>query len=67
MIIWLAALLFVIAGIILIVMRKDLAHLQALLAGGTMPPGCVIAEAIAFFVLAALVVVAHHYGLFGKL
>lgn len=67
MIIGISALLFVAAGVILILMRKPLAEMQALLAGGTMPPGCVVAEGIAFFVLALVVLVAHHYGLFGTL
>lgn len=34
--------------------RNQLAHLQAMLAGGSLPPGCVTAEAIAVLILAVV-------------
>jgi hypothetical protein len=56
--------LFVAVGAAMIVARKPLAHSQAILFGGSVVPGCVIAEAIAMFVLAVLMIVAYRYGLF---
>jgi hypothetical protein len=49
----------------MIVARRPLASGQAIVFGGSILPGCVIAEAVAMFVLAALMVVAYRYGLFG--
>lgn len=48
----------------MIAARKPLADAQALLTGGSVVPGCVIAEAIAMFLIAALMIVAYRYGLF---
>jgi len=56
--------LFVVVGAAMIVTRKPLAHSQALLFGGSVVPGCVIAEAIVMFVLAVLMIVAYRNGLF---
>jgi hypothetical protein len=56
MIAWLAAALFAIIAVALYFARVPLARGQALVVGGRMGPGCVIAEAIGFLVLAALVV-----------
>ena len=56
--------LFVVVGAAMIVARKPLADGQAIVLGGSVVPGCVIAEAIALFALAALIIVAHRYGLF---
>ena len=53
-----ASFLFVALGILLIVQRSQLAQLQELLAGGSVPLGCAIAEGVVLFVLAAIVVVA---------
>ena len=57
------AVLFVIVGIAMIFTRDYLARVQALLAGGTIVPGCVIAEAVVFFVLAAAVLIGWRMGL----
>ncbi|HEV7242715.1 MAG TPA: hypothetical protein VGQ36_26035 [Thermoanaerobaculia bacterium] len=57
MIPWIAAPLFVIIAVALFVARAPLAHGQALIVGGRMGSGCVIAEAIGFLALAVLVVV----------
>ncbi len=56
--------LFVLVGAAMIVTRRPLAHSQALLFGGSVVPGCVIAEALAMFLVAALMIVAYRYGLF---
>ncbi|HEY2321430.1 MAG TPA: hypothetical protein VGJ82_01080 [Thermoanaerobaculia bacterium] len=56
--------LFVAVGVAMIFAKKPLAHGQAIIFGGSVVPGCVIAEAIAMFILAALMIVAHRYGLF---
>ena len=48
----------------MIVARKALAESQAILFGGSVVPGCVVAEAIAMFLLAILMIVAYRYGLF---
>ena len=59
-----AVALFVIAGAAMIVARRPLADGQAIVFGGSMVPGCVVAEAIVLFVIAALMIVAYRYGLF---
>lgn len=61
-----SALLFVAFGIALIVKRREAANLQALLAGGSMGPGCAVAEGVALFVLAAVVFFAYRAGWFGR-
>jgi hypothetical protein len=55
--IWLTAALFAAIGIALIAARAPLARGQGLVIGGRIPAGCVIAEGVAFIVLAALMVV----------
>lgn len=59
-----AVTLFVIVGVAMIVVRKPLADGQAMVFGGSVVPGCVVAEAIVLFVLAALMIVGYRYGLF---
>jgi|GEM_PF-2055235 len=56
--------LFVAVGAAMIVARKPLADGQAIVFGGSVVPGCVIAEAIAMFIAALLMIVAYRYGLF---
>ena len=62
MIVLACALLFVATAILFFVKRRELAQLQALLAGGSVLPGCAVAEGIAFLLLAAAVVVAWRLG-----
>ncbi len=57
MLAWLAAALFVAVAIALYAARVPLARGQGLIAGGRIGPGCVIAEAVFFLVLAAVVVI----------
>lgn len=56
--------LFVAVGVAMIFARKPLADGQAIVFGGSVVPGCVIAEAIAMFVAAVVMIVAYRYGLF---
>ena len=46
--------LFVAVGAVMIVARKPLADGQAIVFGGSVVPGCVIAEAIAMFIAAIM-------------
>ena len=52
---WVAAAAFIAAGIGMPLGRKPLARMQAMLLGGRIAPGCVVAEAAVFFVLALVV------------
>jgi hypothetical protein len=63
-IVWLAAILFVIVGVIFILRRGDLARAQSLVAGGRLGAGCAIAEGIVFLLMAIATVVLHRYGWF---
>jgi hypothetical protein len=56
--------LFVAVGVAMIVAKKPLADGQAIVFGGSVVPGCVVAQAIIMFILAALMVVAYKYSLF---
>ena len=57
MIAWLAAALFFVIAIAVYLARRPLAQGQALIAGGRIGTGCVIAEAIGFLLLGLLVVI----------
>lgn len=52
--VWIAVTLFAAAGIALILARGPAAHAQALIAGGRIGPGCVVAEGVVFLLLALL-------------
>jgi hypothetical protein len=54
---WLAAALFAVVAVALYAAREPLARGQALVLGGRIGAGCVIAEAVLFLVLATLAVV----------
>jgi hypothetical protein len=54
--VWLAAALFALIGLVVYAAREPLARGQALILGGRIGPGCVIAEAIGFLVVAVLVI-----------
>jgi hypothetical protein len=45
------------AGAGMIVFRRPLAQMQAMLAGGSIAPGCAVAEGIALILLAIAIVV----------
>ena len=57
MMVWLGAALFVAVAIALFAARVPLARGQALVVGGRIVPGCVIAEAVVFLLLALLIVI----------
>jgi len=56
---WIVAgsLLVALSGVGLIVFRGRLAEMQAMLAGGSITPGCAVAEGIALILLAVAIVV----------
>jgi len=56
------SLLVALAGVGLIVFRRQLAHMRALLAGGSITPGCAVAEGIALMVLAIVILIAERTG-----
>lgn len=64
--IWLAAIVFALLGIIFIFRRNDLARAQSLVAGGNLAPGCVIFEGIILLLMAAAVIVASRLGIFTR-
>ena len=55
--IWLGPAFLGIVAIVMILQRRSLARMQALIFGGSMPAGCVVAEAVALLVLAVAIVV----------
>ena len=57
------AVLVAIAALIVIA-RGRIAHLQSLLAGGTVGPGCAIAQAAGVLLLALLILLGHLAGMF---
>jgi hypothetical protein len=63
-VVWAAAILFVIVGLIFIICRADLARAQSLVAGGRLGAGCAVAEGILFLLMAIAAVVLHRYGWF---
>ena len=48
--------LVALAGVGMIVFRRRLAEMQAMLAGGSIAPGCAVAEGIALILLAVAIV-----------
>ena len=54
--IWLAPAFLIVVALAMILQRRSLARMQALIFGGTMPAGCVVAEAVALLVLAVVIV-----------
>lgn len=47
-----------IAGLLLILNRESIAHLQSLTAGGRLTPGCVAAQGVFFLLIAAVAALA---------
>lgn len=62
--VWIAAILFSVVGLIFILRRADLARAQSLVAGGRLGAGCAVAEGILFLLMAIATVVLHRYGWF---
>lgn len=54
--VWLAAAFVALVGLVVILQRGPLARLQALILGGSIHPGCALAEGVALLVIAVLIV-----------
>jgi hypothetical protein len=52
-------------GVGLIVWRKDVAEIQAMTLGGTMLPGCAIAEGVLCLLVALFLYLAYRAGVLG--
>jgi hypothetical protein len=52
---WLAAAFIALVGIMVILRRRPLARAQALILGGSILPGCAVAEGIVLLVIAAAI------------
>jgi hypothetical protein len=63
MMLYAVAIFIVLVGVATILARSPFARMQGLLAGGTMPPGCVIAEGIALLLLAAVLLLMRANGM----
>jgi uncharacterized membrane protein YfcA len=59
----LAALFIAAVSIVVYAQRRPLARAQALILGGSVVPGCVVAEAIVLVLIAAVIAFAHFSGL----
>jgi hypothetical protein len=62
---YLAAGFFAAVALALIVYRRQLGEMQSLVAGGTVPPGCVVIEGAIMLLLAVAAVVLQLSGLLG--
>ena len=63
MMLYAAAIFIIMAGVATIVARGPFAKMQGLIAGGTMPPGCVVAEGIALLLLAVVLLLMRANGM----
>jgi hypothetical protein len=61
MLIWLAAIFVVATGIAVILAREPFARLEGIVAGGTVRPGCVVAQGALLFVLAIVIAILHFH------
>ena len=52
---WFAAAFVAIIGILVILQRRSLARAQAMILGGSILPGCAVAEGIALLLIAAAI------------
>ena len=64
MLVWLSIAALIVIAAIIVMTRDRIAHLQSLLAGGAVMPGCAIAEAVALLLLALLIFLGHRAGMF---
>ena len=53
---WLAAAFIAVIGVIVILQRRSLARAQALILGGSILPGCAVAQGIALLLIAVAIV-----------
>jgi hypothetical protein len=63
-VIWLSIGILVAIAALVVIARDRIASLQSLLAGGTVGPGCAIAQAVALLLLALLIFIGHRAGVF---
>lgn len=63
--IWGATGFFLIAGIALIIWRREFTGLQARTFGARLHPGCAVVEGVVFLLLALAYILAYRAGLFG--
>ena len=54
----LAGLFIAIVAVVVFLRRRDLAHAQALVLGGSILPGCVVAEAVVLLLIAIAIAIA---------
>ena len=54
----LSALFIAIVAVVVFLRRRQLAHAQAVVLGGSILPGCVIAEAIVLLLIAVVIAIA---------
>jgi len=64
MLVWLSIVVLVLIAAIIVVARDRIAHLQSLLVGGAVMPGCAIAEELAVLLQALLIFLRHRAGMF---
>ncbi|MFP5245360.1 MAG: hypothetical protein ACLGH0_01610 [Thermoanaerobaculia bacterium] len=61
---WIAAAFIAFTGLLLLAQRRKLAEMQAMILGGSVVPGCVVAEGVVVLLIAVLIAVAHVAGWF---
>jgi hypothetical protein len=59
----LAAIFIAIVAVALFIQRRPLAQMQAMVLGGSILPGCVVAEAVVLLVIAVAFAIVHFAGL----
>jgi len=57
--VWAAAVFIAAVGVAVYVRRRELAHAEALVMGGSILPGCVVVQAIVLIAVAIAMIVAH--------
>ena len=59
---YLAAAFVALVAVVVFVNRRGLAQMQAAVLGGSVLPGCVVAQAVSLLLLAIVLVIAHLAG-----
>jgi hypothetical protein len=59
---WFAVAFIALFGLVILIRRRDLASLQAMVLGGSIRPGCVIAEAVFLLLVAGVIAMMHLRG-----
>ena len=63
--VWLAAALFAVAGVFMIIRRNEIARGQSMMWGGTTVPGCVVVQGALVVLIGLAFVVLWQLGLLG--